>query len=206
MARTIVCFGDSNTYGYDPADWETGRYSPDLCWSQLLQRNLGPGWKVLMEGLNGRKIPDLHHDRDVVLRMLRLAGPEGFLVIMLGTNDLLMTFRPDASVPAHKMEKLLAFISEEERKPELLLIAPVPAGSADHPDELMQRYYKESLKMNRSFADLAERYGAYFADAAEWEIERTFDYVHFSEKGHASFAEHITEQIFTLMKGRAQND
>lgn len=32
----IVCFGDSNTYGYDPRSWLGGRYDVDSRWVDIL--------------------------------------------------------------------------------------------------------------------------------------------------------------------------
>ena len=34
-----------------------------------------------------------------------------------------------------------------------------------------------------------------FADAGEWDIELTFDGVHFSEEGHKSFAQKLNELL-----------
>ena len=48
----VVCFGDSNTWGYDP---ETrSRYAPNIRWTGVLQQTLGSGFSVIEEGLNGR--------------------------------------------------------------------------------------------------------------------------------------------------------
>ena len=185
----LVVYGDSNTYGYDPADWVSGRYPDEICWPERLQKILGEKWEVIPQGLNGRKLPDLRYDRDIVLQMCRMAGPAGLLAVMLGTNDLLQSIHPDAAAAERKMEKLLGFLSGEQPELHVLIIAPVPVGAEDHPDPLMRRYYEESLRMNRMFAQLAETYHSLFADAADWEIDRAYDLVHFSEEGHRVFAE-----------------
>ena len=195
MGKKLVCYGDSNTFGYDPADWETGRYEASFRWPDLLQKSLGPDWEVMEQGLNGRKLPDLRHDRETVQQMVSLAGEDGLLLIMLGTNDLLQTLRPDASVSAERMEALLKFLKETAPALSVLVTAPVPVGQSDHPDAQMRRYYKESLRMNRLFRQLSEKYCVYFADAAEWGIDLAYDFVHFSEKGHCTFAANIKETI-----------
>ena len=48
----IVAFGDSNTWGYDPATG--GRYPRAQRWPSVLQRELGAEFEVIAEGLNGR--------------------------------------------------------------------------------------------------------------------------------------------------------
>ena len=50
--KTIVCYGDSNTYGADPASGK--RYAPDVRWTGVLQAELGLGYRVIEEGLSGR--------------------------------------------------------------------------------------------------------------------------------------------------------
>ena len=74
----VICFGDSNTFGYDPRSWFGGRYTPDSRWVDILAAETG--WTVYNMGENGRKIPretpDFPADTDL-------------LILMLGTNDLL---------------------------------------------------------------------------------------------------------------------
>ena len=51
--KNVLCFGDSNTYGYDPAGMRDGtavRYAQDVRWCGVAQRDLGEGWHVIEEG------------------------------------------------------------------------------------------------------------------------------------------------------------
>ncbi|MBC7238193.1 MAG: hypothetical protein H5T69_20305, partial [Chloroflexi bacterium] len=48
----ILCFGDSNTWGYSPHS--KTRYPEEIRWPCVLQRELGEGYHVIAEGLNGR--------------------------------------------------------------------------------------------------------------------------------------------------------
>ena len=50
----IVCFGDSNTWGYDPRTSE--RFPQKVRWTGLLQEKLGRKYQVIEEGQNGRTI------------------------------------------------------------------------------------------------------------------------------------------------------
>ena len=56
--KTVLCFGDSNTWGYDP-EASFGqpfpvRFAHDVRWTGVLARELGTGWRVIEEGQNGR--------------------------------------------------------------------------------------------------------------------------------------------------------
>ncbi|MEZ5476212.1 MAG: hypothetical protein R3E95_01535 [Thiolinea sp.] len=48
----ILCFGDSNTWGYEPATGE--RYDRDTRWPTVMATALGAGYEVVEEGMNGR--------------------------------------------------------------------------------------------------------------------------------------------------------
>ena len=48
----ILCFGDSNTYGYKPD--RTGRYDENTRWTGILQTKLGTQYRIIEEGLCGR--------------------------------------------------------------------------------------------------------------------------------------------------------
>lgn len=52
MKRIILCYGDSNTWGYDPAT--RGRFDSTTRWTGVLQTLLGDNFTVIAEGLNGR--------------------------------------------------------------------------------------------------------------------------------------------------------
>ena len=51
MKRRILCFGDSNTYGYDPRG---GRYDENTRWPLRMEKLLGRDYTVIEEGFNGR--------------------------------------------------------------------------------------------------------------------------------------------------------
>ena len=56
MSRRILCWGDSNTYGYAPQSPLGGRYPPQVRWTDQLAA-LRPGREVWNWGENGREIP-----------------------------------------------------------------------------------------------------------------------------------------------------
>ena len=89
--RQVLCFGDSNTYGYDPV--RDGRYGPDERYPMVLQSLLGPGWAVAEEGLPGRTavfddpITEGMNGLRLINPILMSHAPLDTVTIMLGTND-----------------------------------------------------------------------------------------------------------------------
>lgn len=89
--RRVLCFGDSNTYGYDPA--RDGRYGDDERYPMVLQSLLGDGWSVVEEGLPGRTavfddpITEGMNGLKFITPVLMSHAPLDTVTIMLGTND-----------------------------------------------------------------------------------------------------------------------
>ena len=52
MKKHIICYGDSNTHGYDGDSGQ--RFSEQIRWTKILQEKLGQDYLVIEEGLNGR--------------------------------------------------------------------------------------------------------------------------------------------------------
>ena len=50
----ILCFGDSNTWGYKPD--KTGRFDEKTRWTGLLQQKLGPEYHIIEEGLDRKRV------------------------------------------------------------------------------------------------------------------------------------------------------
>ena len=50
--KNILCYGDSNTWGYIPGTG--GRYPRDIRWTGRMAKALGEDYYVLEAGLSGR--------------------------------------------------------------------------------------------------------------------------------------------------------
>ena len=198
--RKIIFYGDSNTYGYDPRDFFGGCYPPERIWTSRVAEAFSGTLTVCNEGMNGRCLPFREWDLRYVEHLFQDFGFSGedLFAVMLGTNDLLSSMEPDAEVPVERMSKLLAWLTERLDPARILVIAPAWIAANRHPDPALLKYREENVKMNEGFRLLAGQYHTFFADAAGWKIDLAFDGVHFSEKGHAQFAEHMISLIRTL--------
>ncbi len=193
--RKILFYGDSNTYGYDPADWIEYRYPAEKRWTYQLQEMCKDAWMVMPEGMNGRRLPDLVYDRRRIQAMTEKLSDQDVFAVMLGTNDLLVTSDPDAGEAVCRMGALLAFLTGRMEAKRILVIAPPYIAGSGIRDPLYKRYYEENIRMNAGFRETAGRYGVMFADAGLWNIGLCFDQVHFSEDGHRVFAERMAQVL-----------
>ena len=186
----ILCYGDSNTYGYDPRSYLGERYPKHIRWTGLLGQ---AGWNVVNEGQNGREIPTREWELQAAVRVVHRASPVDVAVIMLGGNDLLQNPAFTAEDVTVRMETFLHSIIAHIPGVQLLLIVPPPM----HPGEWVyeKRLLTESVRLGACYNALAETLGIGFADAGMWNVDTTYDGVHFSEAGHAAFAKGLLRRL-----------
>ena len=178
---TVLCYGDSNTYGFDPRSWLGERYPADVRWTGLLARKTG--WTILEEGQNGREIPARPGD---LAELARLSGRADVTAVMLGTNDLLANARFTAEDVTVRMQSCLEALTAVRPASSVLLIAPPPMVPGTWVGE--ERLLRESARL---------------ADAGQWGVSLLFDGVHFSPEGHRAFADGIRRALELLAADRS---
>ena len=169
----IICYGDSNTFGYDPRGPFGGRF--DHPWPEQLA--LLSGWQVINQGENGREIPKT-----------AVSFPEdtALLIIMLGTNDLLQFWSPAAACA--KMEAFLKTVTVP-----VLLLAPPPMtiGAWVEDEDLIN----DRCTLAEHYQGLAQRLEIPFCDPGQWNLPLAFDGVHLTQEGHTVFAQRLYEYL-----------
>ena len=204
---SVLCYGDSNTYGYDPDTG--GRYPHEKRWTTILGELLGSRYEVIAEGLNGRTTaydrPDAawKNGASSFAACMGTHKPVDFLIIMLGTNDCNADLGLSAVDIAEGMETLVRLA--EENAPALQGYAPqiiVAAPSAIREDfsnsPFADNLTPESVQKSRDIAplykEIAERHGCIFV-SAEGTAEVSRDCEHLTEEGHRKLAELFCKKI-----------
>ncbi len=204
MAGTIICYGDSNTYGYDPRSFLGGRYPEDQRWPEILAAETD--WTVRNFGRNGRCTPYFLPEIEYVIHRLPQWAEEKepvWLWVMLGTNDLLHDPQMTAESVTERMERFLKKLLACEETAEggnsgggkirLRLISPVHLSCGQWVET--EERCRESEKLDELYRKLAERLGIAFTCAGNWEIPVLFDGVHFSVEGNRKFADCMKEEL-----------
>ena len=179
----ILCFGDSNTYGYDPRGYFGDRYGAEDRWVDLLAKQTGHD--CINAGTNGREIPR----NPYALRLLAEHTPVDIFLVMLGTNDLLQG--ATAKEAATRMEAFLNPLLPHCNQ--ILLVAPPPMKrGAWVPSDVL---VAESIHLAEEYKLLAEKLNITFVDTRHCNIDLTFDGVHFTEEGHHTFAKNLRKEL-----------
>lgn len=188
----LLCYGDSNTYGYDPRGPIPGRYDADCRWCDLLAKDTL--WTVINGGENGRIVPEPAWGYTDLKRMLAESAPVDAMCIMLGTNDVLISSRMDVTPIVKRMEALLDFLQNGWPMMKLVLITPPPIDIPEFPEA---RQKLETLIA--AYKELADRRKLGFISNHSWEIPLAYDGAHFSQRGHQVFAEYIAKELQALL-------
>ena len=204
----ILCFGDSNTYGFTP-DWKH-RYGRDIRYPGALQALLGDGYYVAEDGLIGRTaaFADSNRDGRSALETLPLSieshGPVQYIVLMLGTNDCKERFNANAVCIGRGMERLITKAKTvpawRNGTPNILIVSPpwMREGFTDI-DMGPESCKEKSPLLAEQFARVAREQGCAFLDAEGIAEVGTADYVHLSRRGHARLAGRLAELVPQLV-------
>lgn len=199
--KTIIGYGDSNTYGYDPRTGGSGRYNKAARWTGIIEKQLG--YTLENHGICGRCIPHTQEQISFAREQIReWSVRDGSLEmwIMLGTNDLLQepafTARDAALRMAYFLRQLMKEPAVSSQKIRLLLIAPPRMQHGSWVTE--ERIYEESAKIGCEYQKIADLVGIPMVDAGQWDIPVLFDGVHFSEEGHRNFAAGLIKTLSSI--------
>ena len=206
--RQILCYGDSNTYGYIPGTGE--RYPWGVRWTSILNEMLGmEDYHVIEEGLCGRTT--IYEDRTRANRdgskmlpmVLETAGEPDVVILMLGTNDAKTRFGADAK----QITKGMQILVEEAKSvpcwgkggPKILIVAPVPIEEGVTYPEFSPDCVETTKALAREYAFLAVAEQVNFLDAGGCELTKA-DHVHLTAKGHRQLAERMETAVREILE------
>ena len=215
-AINVMCFGDSNTYGVNPA---TGtRYSRNKRWTGILQELLGDGYYIIEEGIGGRTtvwedpLADNRCGIKALPMLLDSHSPLDLVIVMLGGNDWKNRFGALPEDGAAGVEKLIKLIRSHIygagcQVPEILIAAPPPIGK--HLEKSPYTGFStDAVNYSRLLPGLLEkiagRYGCMYLNAGEVACPDERDQMHLSEESHQRLAERFAETLQEHFKNKSR--
>jgi len=207
--REILCFGDSNTWGADPAT--KGRHPNDVRWTGVLQAALGTGYRVIEEGLNGRTTVwedpvegDKMGKRHLV-PTLESQAPLDLVILMLGTNDTKKRYSASTQDIQWAIAALVDLIGKSSagrdgKAPPVLLVAPVPLTKLSEYAPLFEGGVEKSRALAPLYAQVAREKGCAFFDAGTVVTCSDLDGVHFDAAGHRALGDAMAREVKKFFK------
>lgn len=198
--KTILCYGDSNTWGNVPRSDD--RYPRDIRWTGALQNLLGKGYEVISEGLCGRTFiavdPAKPHRTGIthLQAILESADPIDVVIVMLGTNDIKVTYKlTPAEIAAHVLQTIefIRNVKDLEKIPEILIICPPPViiPQTNDLDSRMILGPEAFRILPGLYKEVAQRQSCGFINAGEYISSSKIDGYHLDAEGHMKLAEII---------------
>lgn len=190
----MICFGDSNTYGYDACSAFGGRLPKEERWVDQVAKL--SGWELLNEGLNGREIPRLWF-LERLDHILEANMPADLLFIMLGTNDILNGGYADPARVVKTMDALLDHLLTKSQffTADQIVLASPPRLVMAHMGAQEAKMERTVTEIRPEYQRLAKQYGTHFVDVGGWQIPLTPDGVHFTGGGHVMFAGKLWDEL-----------
>lgn len=204
----ILCYGDSNTHGTSPlpAPGVDLRHAPGDRWPDVMAAALGPGHRVIDEGLPGRTT--VHDDpveggmrngATVLPAVLHSHKPIDLMVLMLGTNDLKTRFSVSAWEIARSVERLALMARAEGVVRDLVLVAPAPVRETGALAAVFAGAEARQEGLDGFLAEAADRLAAGFVRAGDHVRVSDLDGVHWDVPDHhalgAEMARIVAERL-----------
>ena len=199
--KKIICYGDSNTFGYNPKDGS--RFDENIRWTSLLQKNLGAEYVVINEGIcdrtgfvnnpKGELFSAPKHFPEFITK----SGNIDLLILWIGTNDLQFLYNISLSTIERGLENLIKLAKTKAKK--ILIISPVILNENILKGAFNYQFDNESInksknvgKIYKRFADL---YNCKFFDINTIVNPSDIDGLHYNSKSHRIIANNLSEFI-----------
>ncbi len=209
--KSVLCFGDSNTWGWIPGV-DGGRMAHVVRWPGVLQAALGERVRVIEEALNGRMTvwddpfdaEDKSGKRHLPVALASHA-PIDLVVLMLGTNDLKSHLHLSARDIAFGAGVLVDMIRASSAGPGgvaplVLLVSPAELAEGKCP---FAHLFDDGLEKSREFkglyAAIAGERGVAFLAGSDHAKSSPVDCIHLGAEDHASLGAAVAARVRELL-------
>lgn len=211
--QTILAYGDSITWGSDPARGGA-RHPASHRWPEVLARELGAGFTVISEGLRGRTTAYDEHCADCDrngARFLPTAlythAPLDLVILALGTNDLKPAIAGPAAAAMLGLRRCIEIVQRHAHRvpgqgvSKVLVVSPpriVKTPDAFYSD-MFAGAIGESAKMAGFYAALAKELGCGFFDSSKVASPLSLDGVHCDAENTAAIGRALTPVVRDML-------
>ena len=202
--KTILCYGDSNTWGYNAED--ACRFAPDVRWPGVMRNMLGEEYLVTEEGLNGRTtvwddpIEGYKNGREYLIPCLETHKPLDLVILALGINDLKQRFSVSAWDIAAGAGVLVDIVKQSQAgpngtAPKALLVSPPVVGKLTEFAEMFEGAPDKSRRLGEHFRRVAAERGVPLLDLAGIVTTTDLDGIHLEADQHRRLGETMAAKV-----------
>ncbi len=203
----ILCYGDSNTWGYISGS-DHNRYLKDERWTGILQQLLGKEYLIIEEGLNSRTLisnderpgKEGKNGYEYLIPCLDTHDPLDIVVLMLGTNELKAVYNKTIEDIGNLIDDCFVKTILNRKSqfmnttPKLILVCPpLVDENTDYCKKKYEGAYIKSKDLNNIYKQIADKYNCYFVNNED--LTTGIDGVHLDKESHRKLARKLCESI-----------
>ena len=209
--KRVLCFGDSNTWGYTP---KGGRYDDETRWPMRMQRALGDQYTVIEEGMNGRTclfddpVEGGYKSGAAYLPPCLMShSPLDCVILMLGSNDTKQRFGMNAKTIGEAMMQLVRLArlygyDASGNPPHIIIAAPAPflvgLMQAGHRPCFGVQAIGVTFDLVKEYARVAKLLRCDYFDASDSAEVSPLDSVHLTRVGHNQLGDAMAAKIRSI--------
>ena len=202
--KKIVCYGDSNTFGFNPEDGS--RYDDNTRWTSVLQKELKAEYEVINEGMcdrtgfadnpNGFLFSGLQY----FPHLIKESDDIDILILWIGTNDLMFQYNINFPEIEKGLKRIITSAQTNARQ--IIIIPPVILR-----ESMLQGYFRckfdetsivKSKEVGKIYENITKTYGCEFFDVNKFVNPSDFDGLHYDENSHKIIADKLVQLIQTI--------
>lgn len=190
----ILCYGDSNTWGFIPESGE--RYPSDTRWTGVLAELTKA--QIIEEGLNGRttvfqdNLEPFREGLAYAAPCVMSHFPLDWVIIMLGTNDSKTRYGVSAPEISYGLEEVIMrmqeFCRRKNQSPKFLILSPALMKINEDNIEFNQESEEKVKQLKAEYQRVAKDFQCEFLAASDYVKDIGSDGIHFTAEGHRNLA------------------
>ncbi len=203
-AKRILCFGDSNTYGYDYRTHD--RYDAHTRWTGILADKLGDGYCVLECGKNNRTTvynyggDPAYNGSEILPTILKENYPVDYIVVMLGSNDCKTEFSATPEIVGMGLEIIVDLIKLFDNRTSVILVSPpLITGTILQDGNFSGSFGRSSISVSAALPAVIEKIAAVkdcrYLSCEGLVTTENADGLHLAPEGHRQLAEALEKLI-----------
>ncbi len=196
--KKILCFGDSNTFGYNP---ENGlRFPSNERWSGILQSLLGNKYQIIEAGCNNRTCfrDNFNGENLTGYKALPkyLSNNPDIIILWIGSNDLQRFYNVSLEEIQYGIENLIEIIKNNSPNSKIILISPLEMKQEVLSSKIFSFLFDEnSIEKSKHFSEIykivAQKYNCSFIDFSQTITPSKIDGLHFENIEHEKIANYL---------------
>jgi lysophospholipase L1-like esterase len=198
--KNILCFGDSNTFGYVPNVGE--RFAKGIRWTSVLSECLSDEYKVFEAGCNNRACFINHPDGDkfIGIKFIEKYIPYNIDIIItaLGVNDIQKFFKPTRAEIEAGFDEYIQKLKTDFNA-EIIVLAPPLVRESVLNGYFSFQFDKQSVEDSKLLPEIweniSQKYGCYFVNFNGEISVSDLDGLHYDSAEHHYIGEHLAEVV-----------